>query len=60
MGALSTLLFILSVMDGKIEQHVCIRFYKKLSKSATETLQMLCEAFGEHFLNQTAFTFQGR
>jgi transposase len=26
----------------------------KLGKSATETLEMLCEAFGEHSLSQTA------
>jgi hypothetical protein len=35
-------------MDGKIEQCVCIKFCVKLGKSATETLEMLCEAFGEH------------
>jgi hypothetical protein len=40
-------------MDGKIEQHVCIKFCTKLGKSATETLEMLCEAFGEHFLSWT-------
>jgi hypothetical protein len=26
----------------------------KLSKSATKTLEMLCEAFGEHSLSRTA------
>jgi hypothetical protein len=41
-------------MDGKIKQHVCIKFYLKLSKSATETLEMLREAFGKHSLSQTA------
>jgi hypothetical protein len=41
-------------MDGKIEQHVCIKLSVKLGKSATETLQMLCEAFGEHSLSWTA------
>jgi hypothetical protein len=41
-------------MDGKIKQHVCIKFCVKLSKSATETLEMLCQAFGEHLLSQTA------
>jgi hypothetical protein len=41
-------------MDGKNEQRVCIKFFVKLGKSATKTLQMLCEAFGEHFLSQTA------
>jgi hypothetical protein len=40
-------------MDGKIEQHVCIRFCMKLSKSATETLKMLREAIGEHSLSWT-------
>jgi hypothetical protein len=41
-------------MDGKIKQFVCIKFYVKLSKSATKTLEMLHEAFGEHSLSQTA------
>jgi hypothetical protein len=41
-------------MDGKIKQHVRIKFCVKLSKSATETLKMLCEAFGEHSLSRTA------
>jgi hypothetical protein len=41
-------------MDGKIEQHVCMNFCLKHGKSATEILEMLCEAFGEHSLNQTA------
>jgi hypothetical protein len=36
-------------MDGNIEQHVCIKLCVKLSKSATETLEMLREA-----LSQTA------
>jgi hypothetical protein len=31
-------------MDGKIEQHVCIKLCMKLSKSATETPGMLHEA----------------
>jgi hypothetical protein len=39
-------------MDGKIEQYACIKFHVKLSKSATETLEMLHEAFGEHLLCQ--------
>jgi hypothetical protein len=37
-------------MDGKIEQCVFV----KLSKSTTKTFEMLCEAFGEHSLSQTA------
>jgi hypothetical protein len=40
-------------MDIKIEQCVHIKFYMKLSKTATETLEMLHETFGEHSLNQT-------
>jgi hypothetical protein len=40
-------------MDGKIEQSVCINFCVKLSKSTTETIEMLHEAFGEHSLSQT-------
>jgi hypothetical protein len=42
-------------MDGKIEEHVSIKFCMKLDKSATETLEMLREAFGEHSLSQTSF-----
>jgi hypothetical protein len=34
-------------MDGKIEQRVCYKFCVKLGKSATETFEMLREAFGE-------------
>jgi hypothetical protein len=41
-------------MDGKIKQHVCITFCVKLRKSATETIEMLREAFGEHSLCRTA------
>jgi hypothetical protein len=41
-------------MAGKIEQYVCIKFCVKLGKSATETLEMLREAYGEHSLSQTA------
>jgi hypothetical protein len=52
-------------MDGKIKQHVGIKFSVKLGKSSTETLEMLREAFGEHPLSWTVvfewhFTFQGR
>jgi hypothetical protein len=50
MSAFSTSCFVLSAMDGKIEQHICIRFCMKLGKSTTKTLN---EAFGEHFLSQT-------
>jgi hypothetical protein len=38
----STSCFLSPVMDGKIEQCVCI----KLGKSATETLEMLHELWG--------------
>jgi hypothetical protein len=41
-------------MIYKIEQCVCIKFCVKLDKSATETLEMLREAFGDHFLSRTA------
>jgi hypothetical protein len=44
--------FVLPAMDGKIDQHDCIKFCMKLSKSTTETLEMLREAFGEHSLSQ--------
>jgi hypothetical protein len=41
-------------MDGKIEQRVCIKFCVKLGKSATESLEMLREVFGELSLSRTA------
>jgi hypothetical protein len=41
-------------MDGKLEQRVCVKFYVKLGKSTTETLEMLLWAFGEHFLSRKA------
>jgi hypothetical protein len=41
-------------MDGKMEQHVYIKFCMKLGKSAPETPEMLREAIGEHSLSQTA------
>jgi hypothetical protein len=41
-------------MDGKIKQRVCIMFHVKLGKSATETPEMLHEAFGEFSLRRTA------
>jgi hypothetical protein len=41
-------------MDSKIEQRVCIKFCVKLGKSATETLEMFREAFGEHSLSRAA------
>jgi hypothetical protein len=42
-------------MDGKIQQIVCIKFCMMLGKSATETLEMPREAFGEHSLSRTTF-----
>jgi hypothetical protein len=42
------------VIDGKIGQRVCIKYCVKLGKFAIETLDMLCEAFGEHSLSRTA------
>jgi hypothetical protein len=41
-------------MDGKTEQRFCIKFCVKLGKSATEILDMLYEAFGEHSVSRTA------
>jgi hypothetical protein len=40
-------------MYNKIEQCVCIKFCVKLGKSATKTLEMLHETFGEHSLSWT-------
>jgi hypothetical protein len=54
MSVFSTLCFVLSAMDGKIEQRVCIKFCLKLGKSAAKTLEMLREAFGEHSLIRIA------
>jgi hypothetical protein len=53
MSAFYTSSFVLSVMDGKIEQRVCIKFCMQLNKSATKTPEMLREAFGKHSLCQT-------
>jgi hypothetical protein len=41
-------------MGDKIEQRVCIIYCMKHDKSATETLEMLNEAFGKHSLRRTA------
>jgi hypothetical protein len=41
-------------MDGKIDQHVGTKFCVKFGKYTTETLEMFCEAFGEHSLSWTA------
>jgi hypothetical protein len=37
-------------MDSNIEQCVCLKFCVKLGKSATETLELLSQASGEHYL----------
>jgi hypothetical protein len=42
----------LHAKDGKIEQRACIKFCVKLGISATETFEMLCEAFGDYSLSQ--------
>jgi hypothetical protein len=51
MSAFWALCFVLSAMDGKIEQRVYIKFCVKLSKSATKAHEMLFEAFGEQSLS---------
>jgi hypothetical protein len=40
-------------VDGKIKQHVCIKFCMKLGKSATKILEMPREAFEEHSSSRT-------
>jgi hypothetical protein len=56
MSAFPTSCFILSAVNDKIEKHACIKCCIKLGKSAAETLEMLCEAFGEHpFIWTAAF-----
>jgi hypothetical protein len=37
-------------MDGKIKECVCIKFCMELGKTTAKTLEMHCEAFGEHSL----------
>jgi hypothetical protein len=54
MSAISNQCFVLSAMDGKIEQCICIWLCVKLGKSTIETLELLCEAFGEHSSSRTA------
>jgi hypothetical protein len=41
-------------MDDKITQRVCTKVCVKLGKSATETLEILREVFGEHSLSRAA------
>jgi hypothetical protein len=52
MSAFSTACFDLSVMDGKIKR-VYIKFCVKLGESATKTLEVLREVFGELSLSWT-------
>jgi hypothetical protein len=52
--AFSTSCFVLPAMGGKFEQRVCIKFCVRLGKYATETLEMLHEAFGEYSLSRRA------
>jgi hypothetical protein len=40
-------------MDVLKEQHVCIKFWQKLGKTATKTYEMLQQAFGETALSQS-------
>jgi hypothetical protein len=54
MNDCSTSCFVLPAMDGKIGQRVCIKFCVKPGKSATETLEMLREALGQHSLSRAA------
>jgi hypothetical protein len=44
-------------MVGKIKQRVCVKFCVELGKSATETLEILREVFGEHSLSRTKVFF---
>jgi len=39
-------------MDQRNEQRVCIRFIANLGKSATETLEMIQQIFGDQSLNR--------
>jgi hypothetical protein len=53
-SVLSTSFFVLSAMDGKIKECVCIKYLMELGKTNARTLEMLREALGEHSLCLTA------
>jgi hypothetical protein len=64
-SAFSTLCFILSAKDGKIEQYVCIKFRVKFGKYANETLCNDSWGFWRTCFKPEsgfwmAFTFEGR
>lgn len=40
-------------MADKFEKRACIKFYMKRGKSVTKALEMLHQAFDEHYLGQT-------
>jgi hypothetical protein len=52
-SAFLTSCFVLPVTDCRIKQRTCIKSCVKFSKSATKTLEVLREAFGEHSSSQT-------
>jgi hypothetical protein len=46
------LLLVRKMTDTKIEQRTNIKFLAKLKNTATETYQLVCEAYGEHNLSR--------
>jgi hypothetical protein len=51
-SAFSISCFVLSALDGKIEESICIKFCVELGKPTTENLEVLREAFGKHSSSQ--------
>jgi hypothetical protein len=49
---LPVVIFAVRRMDVQFEQRVNIKFCVKLGKTATETLQLLCDAYGDETLSQ--------
>lgn len=39
-------------MNDKFEVHANIKFLVKLNKTATETYEMICEAYGSNFMSR--------